>query len=201
MTNRAAPMSKRDDAGTPGCARRGRLGIAALFSRLLAPVPLLAPAVPSLLAAILTLLAVVPARAAGSAVCNITATPLVFSVYQPSGTVPTDITATITVTCTATGSATVPIDGSIALAGWAAPYGRQLTSGANTLRYHTYADPARTVYWGDGTGRGVTQTVSGVVAPGTPLQQVFTVYGRILARQSSAHVGSYTDQITAILTY
>jgi spore coat protein U-like protein len=43
--------------------------------------------------------------------------------------------------------------------------------------------------------------VSGSVAPGPPSLQTFTVYGRIPARQSGAHVGDYTDVITAILNY
>jgi len=152
-------------------------------------------------ALVCSMLSVAPALADGGASCTMTATPLAFGAYLPSDSQPTDFTATITVTCTATGSATVAVQGSISLIGWARPYGRQLTDGSYTLRYHTYVDPARTIYWGDGTGRGVTQTVSGAVGPSMPLQQMFTVYGRILALQTGAHLGDYTDQITAILSY
>jgi len=152
---------------------------------------------PSLLGA----LAAVPAHAAGSVSCSLAATPLAFGAYAPSSSVPADFTATITVTCTATGATAVPLQGSIALIGATSPHGRQLAAATYRLRYHTYLDPARTIFWGDGTGRGGIQQVTGMVGPGMPLRRAFTVYGRILARQTSAHAGTYVDHLTAILNY
>jgi spore coat protein U-like protein len=145
--------------------------------------------------------AVGSALAGGAVSCSLVATPLAFGQYVPSSTVPDDFTATITVTCTATGAITVPLQGSISLIGVMGSAGRHLSNGTATLRYHTYLNPARTSYWGDGTGRGGIQAVSGVVGPGIPFRQSYTVYGRILARQSAVRVGTYADQITVMLNY
>ncbi len=152
-------------------------------------------------ALLLGTLAAAPADAAGTASCSLSATTLVFGNYLPFSSVPTDVTATITVNCTATGSTTVPIAGSISLTSVSGFNSRQLSDGTNALRYNTYLDPARTTFWGNGSGLGRTEPVSGVVGPTTPFQQAFTVYGRIPARQSSARVGTYLDQITATLNY
>jgi spore coat protein U-like protein len=141
------------------------------------------------------------ALAGGAVSCSLVATPLAFGQYVPFSNLPDDFTATITVTCTATGTTAVPLQGSISLIGAMGSSGRQLSNGGATLRYHTYLNPARTMYWGDGTGRGGTQAVTGVVGPGIPFSQSYTVYGRILARQSTVRVGTYADQITVMLNY
>jgi spore coat protein U-like protein len=151
--------------------------------------------------ALWAVLAVATAHAAGGLSCSVAATPLAFGAYVPLSSFPDDFTATISVTCTTTGSAAVPVQGSIALVGASGAYGRQLTDGASRLRYHTYLNAARTLSWGDGSGSGGTQAVSGVVSPTAPFRQFYTVYGRILARQSFVRVGTYADQITVILTY
>lgn len=145
-------------------------------------------------------LATAPAHAQ-SATCSLTATALMFGSYVPFSSVPTDVNATVTVNCSTTGPSTVPIAGTISLTSTSTSFSRQLTDGTFIVRYHTYIDSARTTFWGDGTGLGVTQAVSGSVGPGAPLQQMFTVYGRIPARQSSAYVGTYADQITVTLNY
>jgi spore coat protein U-like protein len=149
---------------------------------------------------LLGVLATVPAHAQG-ATCSLAATALTFGNYVPFSSTPTDITATITVNCSATGSSTVPISGTLGLTSTSTSYSRQLTNGTYIVRYHTYTDFARTTFWGNGTGLGVTQAVSGSVGPSAPFQQIFTVYGRIPALQSTAYVGSYADLITATLNY
>jgi spore coat protein U-like protein len=141
------------------------------------------------------------ALAGGAVSCSVAATPLEFGQYVPFSSIPDDFTATITVTCTAIGATAVPLQGSISLIGAMGASGRQLSNGAATLRYHTYLNPARTMYWGDGTGRGGTQVVTGMVGPAMPFRLSYTVYGRILARQSAARVGTYADQITVMLNY
>lgn len=153
------------------------------------------------IAPLLGALAAGPAYAAGAVSCSLAVTPLVFGRYVPFSNVPTDFNATITVNCTAIGTTAVPLQATIALLGASASRGRRLSNGAFALRYHTYLNPARTMPWGDGTGRGGTEAVSGVVSPSTPFRQCYTVYGRILARQSSVKAGTYADQITVILTY
>jgi spore coat protein U-like protein len=140
------------------------------------------------------------AQAVGGASCMLSATPLAFGRYVPFSGVPTDFSATLTVTCTAPGAAAVPVRGTIALAGGTGgPFARRLTSGRYGLRYQLFSDPGRTVPWGDSTAG--TVSVTGVVGPRTVFRQTLTVYGRILARQSGARVGLYTDQVMAQLNY
>jgi spore coat protein U domain-containing protein, fimbrial subunit CupE1/2/3/6 len=161
--------------------RRGRRALAALMA--------------------LAVLAPWPARAAGGATCSVSTTPLVFGKYVPSATSPSDFTATITLTCAASGTTPVPIHATIALTSAGGASARRLTAGARQLRYQLYLDPAKTVLWGDGSSGNDVATVSGVVDRTTPFRQAFTVYGRILARQSSTLVGNYGDQITVVLHY
>ena len=104
----------------------------------------------TLLGVAATLLGVAPAGSAlanGAVSCSLAATPLAFGQYVPFSNLPDDFTATITVTCTSTGAATVPLQGSMSLIGAMGSSGRQLSNGRATLRYHTYLNPARTMYW------------------------------------------------------
>jgi spore coat protein U-like protein len=71
---------------------------------------------------------------------------------------------------------------------------RKMTSGANLLTYSLFQDAARLVVWGNTIG---TDTVALV---GTGLAVPTTVFGRIPALQNVA-VGSYTDTITATVTF
>jgi spore coat protein U-like protein len=150
---------------------------------------------------LLAALAPAPARAAAGANCSLSATPLTFGKYVPSSSFPADFTAAITVTCTASGATAAPIHGTLALAGAGGFSARQLTNGTRHMRYQLYLDPARTAPWGNGGSDGATASISGVVGPAAPIRQVFTVYGRILARQSDALVGHYADQIAVVLNY
>ncbi len=140
------------------------------------------------------------AQGASGADCSLSVTPLAFGKYTPSSGTPTDFSATITVTCIAAGTAPVPVSGTVTLSGSSGgPARRRLVAGARSLRYQLYLDPAHTTLWRDGPGRGMP--VSGVVGPNQVFRQTLTVYGRILARQTDAAVGGYTDQITAMLNY
>lgn len=152
-------------------------------------------------AAVMTLAAAPPAssQGAGGAQCEMTATPLAFGRYTPQSGSPADFTATITVTCSSQGTQPVSVEGSVALLGDAA--GRRLAAGSGELRYQLYLDPARSRPWGDGMGGGETAPVSGTVGPNAVYRQTITIYGRILARQVQASVGTYLDQIEAVLTY
>ena len=71
---------------------------------------------------------------------------------------------------------------------------RKMTSGANLLTYSLFQDAAHLVVWGNTIG---TDTVALV---GTGLAAATTVYGRIPALQN-VPVGSYTDTITATVTF
>jgi spore coat protein U-like protein len=142
-----------------------------------------------------------PARAGGNVSCSISTTALVFGQYVPSRNGASDFTATIQVNCMSPGEAPVPVLGSISLIGRGANGRRELTDRAHRLIYQLFLDPARTIPWGDGSGESRTQPISGVAGGATPFRATVTVYGRILARQAGASVGSYSDQITAVLSY
>ncbi len=141
------------------------------------------------------------ANAAGSARCTLSATPLIFGQYVPSRNLPSDFTATLQLTCVASGTATANVEGTIGLIGPGGSSIRHLADGGRRLRYQLFADPARTIPWGDGAGDTQTKSVSGTVGPAAPMRHTFTIYGRILARQSDAAVGNYSDRITAVLDY
>ncbi|MEO8454787.1 MAG: spore coat U domain-containing protein [Sphingomicrobium sp.] len=141
------------------------------------------------------------AHSNGSVNCALATTPLQFGEYAPFLGAPSDFTATITVICTTAAIAAEPWDGTIALIGAGRPGARQLRQGPHPLDYRLYLDPARTQPWGDGSGEGALLPVSGTVGPATPYRRVIVVYGRIPALQTSATVGRYTDQITALLDY
>ncbi|MEJ1970442.1 MAG: spore coat U domain-containing protein [Rhizomicrobium sp.] len=154
-------------------------------------------------AALLVLLAAplpVFAQSAGAVYCALSVTPLAFGNYVPSSGAPADFSASITVTCTASAAVPVDVRGTIALLSGGAS-GRVLTTGSQTLRYQLFSDPARSLPWGDGSGDGATVAVSGVVGMNAEFRQIYTVYGRILARQSSAATGNYASLITVELNY
>jgi spore coat protein U-like protein len=142
-----------------------------------------------------------PAQANSNVSCSISTTALDFGQYVPSRNGASDFTATIQVNCMSPGEAPVAVQGSISLIGRGANGRRELTDGAHRLSYQLFLDPARTIPWGDGSGESRTQTISGVAGGATPFRATVTAYGRILARQAGASVGSYSDQITAVLSY
>lgn len=142
-----------------------------------------------------------PAHARGGLGCRISTTALAFGQYVPSRNGASDFTATVEVTCTASGTTSVPIVGSISLTGRGGNARRELSDGQHRLRYQLFLDPARTILWGDGSGGTRTKSITGVAGGATPFRETVVVYGRILARQSDAAVGNYTDQIIAVLNY
>jgi spore coat protein U-like protein len=74
---------------------------------------------------------------------------------------------------------------------------RYLASGSALLSYNIYQNAALTVIWGDGTGGTQTSTVT-IASTSSPV--TLTMYGSIPAGQDVT-VGSYSDTITATLTY
>ena len=72
---------------------------------------------------------------------------------------------------------------------------RDLTNGAEVLRYNLYTDASLHVVWGDGAG--ATATVGG---SGSGSSANIPVYARIPARQN-ARVGAYSDNIVVTVTF
>jgi spore coat protein U-like protein len=69
-----------------------------------------------------------------------------------------------------------------------------MMNASKTLNYALYSDTARTKNWGNTVS---TDTVTGTGSGGP---QAITVCGQIPASQNPVP-GSYTDTVTAILTY
>jgi spore coat protein U-like protein len=124
------------------------------------------------------------------ATCLVSATSLAFGTY--TGAVATS-TSAVSVTCTNTTPYNVGL--SAGLATGATVTARKMTGPASALLdYALFSDAARTVNWGQTIG---TDTVTGT---GNGAAQAITVYGQATAGQFVAP-GSYTDTITATITY
>jgi spore coat protein U-like protein len=120
--------------------------------------------------------------------CIVSATALVFGNY--TGAV-NNATSTVTVTCTNTAPYTVGL--SAGLASGATVTTRKMQDGALLLPYALYSNSGMNINWGNTSGSWVSGTGSGYAQP-------LTVYGQIAAGQYPTP-GSYTDTITATVTY
>jgi spore coat protein U-like protein len=125
-----------------------------------------------------------------NAACAIQAADLVFANYT---VVQVDGQSQIQVLCTNTAQWAIGLDAGTFPG--ATVTTRAMTGPASSsLNYQLFADPARTINWGNTVG---TDTVSGV---GNGAVEIVNVYGRIPASQTPA-VGGYADTITATVTF
>ena len=137
-------------------------------------------------------LASVPALAAVGAPpalaqsCTVSSEAVLFDPYDPLGAAPADGVGVVRLRC----DGAFPV--SVGLASASGGSGRVLRSGADELSYELYADPARSLPWGDGTA-APARSASGPEAD-------LTVYGRIMPGQN-ARDGSYSDSVTVILAF
>jgi spore coat protein U-like protein len=132
--------------------------------------------------------------------CSVTTVGVAFGAYNPLPGAASDATGSVTNTCTITAgilSYTVALS-----AGGSASYSpRHMSSGVNRLNYNLTVDSARTIVWGDGSGGTQMQSdATGLGVLGN-YAKTYSVYGRILANQSSAVPGSYSDSIIVTVTY
>jgi spore coat protein U-like protein len=121
--------------------------------------------------------------------CTIGATALSFPNY--TGAV-LNAQSTITVKCTNLALYYVGLNAGTTTG--ATVTSRKMKSGTHTLNYALYSNSTRTTNWGNTVG---TDTVNGA---GTGVNQGLTVYGQVPAGQT-LFPGSYTDIITATITY
>jgi len=142
-------------------------------------------------AALLAALLAAPAMTR-AATCTVSATPVAFGVYLPFSGTPTSITGAVTVSCDAKASVVV----ALSTGGGGSYANRQMSKGANMLRYQLYTDAAHSLVWGDGTAG--TVTVSATVAGN--LVRTLTVYGQVPALQAVASL-TYIDAIMVTVTY
>ena len=122
--------------------------------------------------------------------CSISASTLSFGSYN--GTVAT-ATSAVSVTCTNSTPYNVGLSSGVASGATVAA--RKMTGPTSALlSYSLFSDPSRSINWGQTVG---SDTNSGT---GNGAVQVLTVYGQTPAGQYLAP-GSYTDTITATITY
>jgi spore coat protein U-like protein len=126
-------------------------------------------------------------------VCTVSATNLAFGNYDASSGTPNDASSTVTTTCSNSTAYTVALNAGTGSGATVAL--RKMTNGANTLNYSMYTTAGRTTVWGDGTLSTVTQA-----GTGNGSGQALTVFGRIPTSQYVT-AGSYTDTVTATVTY
>jgi len=126
----------------------------------------------------------------------ISATPLTFNDYFAGNPMPD--TGNFTVTAACMGGSDSPVLPPLSLSlppGLGSSSMRIMENGAHVLDYQIYTDDTLINVWGDGSGGGTLVSTSG----GTQ-SQTFTGYGKIFASQW-ATVGTYTDEVTIIITY
>ena len=125
--------------------------------------------------------------------CNaITPLPVNFGANVGAGyTQPINAEAQISVLCTANTPYSIALNGGQN----GTPVDRKMKSAADELPYGLYSDPARTAFWGDGaSGARVSGTGNGMT-------QAITVYGKLPVPSAVPKPGTYTDTVTATLTY
>ena len=145
------------------------------------------------------------AMPAFGASCSVTATGVAFGSYIPNQAMPADSAGSMTIVCLKGVLDSLPLTVSYSIdmsRGSSVSYSpREMTSGANTLRYNLYRDALRLSIWGDTTGG--TSNVTGALLLPAPLGSasvVHNVYSRIFAGQNAVP-GIYADSIIVTVTY
>ena len=136
-----------------------------------------------------------------AASCTLSATGFT-NTYDPvtanASTSLKDTSASVTYTCTNGGTgALIALDGGGHDTGSATVSIRHLAGTANTtdlLAYNLYQESTYTTPWGYSTTAELAATEDGV-------QHIQTVYTEIPAGQSLLHVDTYTDTVTATITF
>jgi spore coat protein U-like protein len=133
--------------------------------------------------------------------CLVTATPLNFGTYAPTGGA-LKVNSTINVNCTKGTLFTVALNaGTTSGTSFSQRLLKNGTSGdSDTLQYNLYTSGTYASVWGDGTAG--SQTVSGT-GVGVLTSVAETVYGQLVDSVANQNVspGTYTDTITVTVTF
>jgi spore coat protein U-like protein len=121
--------------------------------------------------------------------CSITASALNFGAYTGAAA---NATSTLTVQCASGTPYNVGLNAGTASG--ATVTTRKMMNSSNALSYSLFSDSGRTKNWGNTVG---TDTLGG---SGSGTAQTLTVYGQVPGGQKPVP-GSYTDTVTATLTY
>ncbi len=151
----------------------------------------------------LALFCLLPWRHAYGQTCTVSSTAAAFGNYAPAPGAGTAVstTATVTVVCNP-GVISLLVTYTIALSiGGGSSYALRSMGGATPrLRYQLYRDSADTQVWGDGSAGTYTVSDSYTLGVLVPITRTYTAYG-VIAANTLAAVGSYTDTIILTLTY
>lgn len=132
---------------------------------------------------ILCAIAVVAPGEAQAESCAIDTEAVLFDPYDTLSGLPSNGVGAVHVSCDGAYDLTVGLGGGDV---------RAMESGGDRLEYGLYADPARLIPWGDGSG-GAERSATGPDAR-------LTVYGRIPANQNVA-AGTYTDTVVVTVSF
>lgn len=139
--------------------------------------------------------------------CEVSATGVNFSNYDPIYPLPTTGAGNIHIVCSSTLADLVDLiistETSLSPGNSGTYDQREMRNGSSTLIYNLYADPGFSDVWGDGiTGDSVTVSRTGINLPLLGSVSVdIPVYGRIPAGQTNLVTGEYTDSITVTVTF
>jgi spore coat protein U-like protein len=131
--------------------------------------------------------------------CTVSASSVAFGTYNPTSATALDSTGTVTVTCIALVGLLVNWTITLNQGGSGNYLPRQMSSGAHTLNYNLYLDPARSTVWGNGNS-GTSYVSDGLTLLIGSNNKSYYVYGAIPALQNAA-AGNYLDTITVTMDY
>lgn len=125
--------------------------------------------------------------------CTISATPLIFGLYNPDSCMPTDSTARLKVLCTLNTPYYVTLDQG---SGNSASTRLRRMSGPDhsSIKYILTQNPTHTINWGNVAG------IDAKFGVGNGLNQTLVVYGQIPAKQNVV-IGSYRDIVNVNIIF
>lgn len=126
--------------------------------------------------------------------CNISANPINFG---SSGVLATALFATgaVTAQCTLNDNYTIALNAGTTVGATLADRQMTIAGGGSVAHYQLYTSSGYSAIWGDGTPG--TSTLGG---SGNGSNQTYVVYGQVPV-QSTPKPGSYSDTVTATITY
>ncbi len=134
-----------------------------------------------------------------NAVCNISATNMVFGVYDPLSVTSTDATSTVTLNCTPNTFYRIALNAGLHSGGSYTPRKMKLGAGPELMDYNIFTASDHANIWGnDSPG---TVTVFATTPVGAPSPVNVTAFGSIPAGQTSLPTGAYADTIDATVTF
>ncbi|MEW6375526.1 MAG: spore coat U domain-containing protein [Thermodesulfobacteriota bacterium] len=132
--------------------------------------------------------------------CTIGTTAVSFGNYDAFSSIPTDATGTITVNCTRRVVKATLTLGVSSTSGTFNPRRMKWSGGNDLLDYNIYADAARTIILGNGTGGTSDIELKRPTGPPADWSENIIIYGRIPPGQDVS-AGTYSDTLAATVDW